>query len=408
MQFPTRTALAAAILSVVAACADPPHPTGPEGPELARLPAVAPLDPERARDERIARRLALALNDPQFRAEVFRAGNQSRHREGRVHLQRFLLNGGRMARLARANREAEATGREDLSASPAFEVYLPVPDHRARWRGGTDLLVATARKDGEAPVAFDVAGRRQLLDPDRPPSTPVLAVQAWEGNQPTACGPTTCAPEEDPPPGPPIGTPEPPPGLGLFMTGSRFFDEFESWLKGEPEFEIHVLGHKIGTTELVSYQCAGERAGPPYQFNQDNLTWSGAVMLFSRAQLDDFQIRHPGQGLRFLVVEDDDGPCEIRVDRDRVTSLFKSVDSFYTAWTSGKEVKITEFASAFQKAKSTYQLLSGLASFFKTNDDVVGTAVEDPAAAGMLLSGARWIVKGTGNSATGALRLEMR
>ena len=36
--------------------------------------------------------------------------------------------------------------------------------------------MATARDDGEAPVAYDTQGRRRLLDPRTPPATPVLAV----------------------------------------------------------------------------------------------------------------------------------------------------------------------------------------------------------------------------------------
>ena len=48
--------------------------------------------------------------------------------------------------------------------------------HRAAWAGGEDLLVATAREDGETPVAYDTRGHRRLLNPRTPPATPVLAV----------------------------------------------------------------------------------------------------------------------------------------------------------------------------------------------------------------------------------------
>lgn len=412
-----RTLPIAVILLAVAACTDTDRPLAPEPPELARAPAwQEPTDPDRARDQRLARRFALALNNPVFRAEVLGALDGSHQREGRVHLQRFLLRGqGRgLQRMAAGAGAPAAQIRADLAAAPSMEVYLPVLAHRARWRGGTDVLVATARADGEAPAAFDLRGQPRLLDPEEPPDTPVLALQTWEGADGAECGneiinecndwgddgwqePTTPPP---PPPSPTSG--------GLFLTATRFFSTFEGWLKGAPEFEVHVLGHKSGTEEMVSYQCIGERAGGPYFWNQDDLTWSGNVMLFSQAQLDQFDALHPGQGLRFLVLEDDDGPCEIKVNRTRAADLFKAADKAYDAWTSGKQIKFTDFSKGFVKAKSFYDLISGLSSFFKSNDDIVGTAILDPGAAGAIRTGANWIVKNDKNIATGALRLEMR
>ena len=55
-------------------------------------------------------------------------------------------------------------------------MYLPVPAHRAAWRGDDNLLVATVGADHEAPVAFTLDGRRIVLDAERPPATPVLVV----------------------------------------------------------------------------------------------------------------------------------------------------------------------------------------------------------------------------------------
>lgn len=414
-----RTLITAAGLLALTACADdPPAAPLPQGADLARAPAwQPPADPERARDQRLARQFALALNNPHFRAEVLGALDGSRQREGRLHLQRFLHrhNGRGLGRVAALSGTPAAALQADLAAAPAMEVYLPVPLHRARWRGGSQVLVATARADHEAPVAFDLRGRMHHLDPSTPPETPVIALQSWEGHE----GPE-CADEvtkecpgtggggggSDPGGDSPTGPYPAPPG-GLFLTGTRFFDRFEGWLKGAPEFELHVLGHKSGTSEMVSYQCVGEQAGGPYTWNQDDLTWTGNVLMFSQSQLDQFEAAHPGQGVRILVLEDDDGPCEIKVDRDRATQLFRTVDAVYDAWTSGKQVKITSATKLFERAKSLYDLLSGLASFFRTNDEIVGTAVHDPAAAGLISPGAEWIVKNEKNVSTGALRLQM-
>lgn len=408
----------AVILLAVAACTDTDRAVAPETPDLARAPAwQEPTDPDRLRDQRLARRFALALNNPVFRAEVLGALGGSGQREGRLHLQRFLRRGqgGGLGRMAAAAGVAPAELRADLEAAPSMEVYLPVPGHRAAWRGGTDVLVATARVDGEAPVAYDLQGRRRVLDPHTPPSEPVIALQTWEGKDDPDCDEITkgCGGSGDgsgdgSDPGDPTSPPPASSTGGLFLTETRFFDKFEGWLKGAPEFEIHVLGHKSGTTEMVSYQCVGEQAGGPYLWNQDDLTWSGTVMMFSQAQLDQFDALHPGQGLRFMILEDDDGPCQIKVNRERASDLFKAADKAYDAWTSGKQIKFTDFSKAFTKAKSFYDLISGLASFFKTNDDIVGTAVLDAGAAGAIRTGANWIVKNEKNITTGALRLEMR
>jgi len=411
-----------ALVGVLAACADTtqPHPT--DRPDLARGPGwQEPPDPDRARDQRLARRFALALNNPRFRAEVWSATERSTVRERRIHLHSFLLASGgqRLTQLAQAAGEHLQRGRADLLSAlhadlrdaPHMEVYLPVPGHRARWQGGPDVLVATARADGEIPVAFDRRGRKHLLDPRRPPDTPVIALQQWEGAQFAACDPMWCdSPWEPGDAGPPpVHTPNPVGTTGgLYLTGTRFYDTFESWLKGAPEFEIHMLGQKPGANELITYQCVGERAGAPYHFNQDDLTWTGSVLLFSQAQLDDFAARHPGQGLRLLILEDDDGPCTIKVDKNRLTELFLRVDAAHNTWTSGKDIKVTSFEKQFQRARSFYNVVSGLASFFQTNDDIVGTAVEDPGAASAILAGAGWIVKNELTMSSGALRLEMR
>jgi hypothetical protein len=413
----SRSTTLAALLLAAAACSDTPPPLAPDPTSLSKGPPGHAASPDRARDQRLARQFAVALNNPVFRAEVLAALQGSHQREGRIHLQRFLLRdqGRALGRKAAAAGVPRNQLRADLSAAPGMEVYLPVPAHRAAWQGGTNVLVATAQADGEVPVAFDLQGRQRLLDPLTPPNEPVIALQAWEGPDGAVCGDQVtreCSGWDDPAwqepeaPAPPAASSLT--GGGLYLTATRFFDTFESWLKGAPEFEVQVLGNKSGTTEMVSYQCVGEQAGGPYLWNQDDLSWTGNVLMFSQAQFDHFNALHPGQGVRLLILEDDDGPCVIKVNRQRATDLFKAVDKAYAAWTSGKQIKITEFQKQFERAVSLYDLISGLASFFRTNDDIVGTAVSDPAAANAVRQGANWIVKNDKNMVTGALRLEMR
>jgi hypothetical protein len=79
----------------------------------------------------------------------------------------------------------------------------------------------------------------------------------------------------------------PPPGL--YITYSHFVQDFEGWLKGSPEFEYHILGQAGTSDSLKDYQCAGGSAGGYYHFDQNELSWSGSVLLFSQAQLNNYK-----------------------------------------------------------------------------------------------------------------------
>ena len=133
----------------------------------------------------------------------------------------------------------------------------------------SDILVATARDDHEAPVAFDIRGRRRVLSADTPPATPVLALVPVEtdfgADSINSCCPGRSRRRRAPPPGPP-----PTPPAGLYMTSAHFVDDFEGWLKGDPEYEIHILGQSGSSDSLTSYQCAGEHAGGSYAFDQND------------------------------------------------------------------------------------------------------------------------------------------
>ena len=190
------------------------------------------------------------------------------------------------------------------------------------------------------------------------------------------------------------------------MTKAHFVDDFEGWLKGSPEFEAHILGQKGQSDSLTDYQCAGEHAGGPYYFDQNSNDWSGSVLLFSSTQLANYNVTHPNQNIRVFFVEDDDTACEIKANRDVIGELFKAVDGAYKAITAGndsssKAVKLFKRATAFQK------LWAAVASFFNTNDELVGTAVED-IAVGAFYPGYNWIVKGERNVTNGWVKLEMK
>jgi len=189
------------------------------------------------------------------------------------------------------------------------------------------------------------------------------------------------------------------------MTKSHFVQDFEGWLKGSPEFEVHMLGQKGATDSLFDYQCAGEHAGGPYTFDQNALDWSGNVLLFSKTQLDQYNAAHPTQNLRIFVVEDDDTACQIKTDVGRAERLFKVVDSLYKDLTGGNDSS-SAAAKAYKYAKAGKSLWESITSFFKTNDDLVGTAVEDDIV-GATYPGFNWFVKGDNNITNGWINLVM-
>jgi len=411
-----RRAVVLTALLVTGACADRPTPVEPraaDGP-LAGPPAAFSVgSAEQARHERLARRLAFALHDPEFRAAVFQTLQQSRIREGKVHFQRFLREdqGRQLHRLATLARDSEAAVSADLANAEPIEIYLPVPAHRRAWQGDGTLLVATAEGDHDAPVAFDLDGNRRVLDPDQPPGIPVIALGRAEVPFAAENGPVAVIVHDQDPDTGSVGDTgtgtiaSPTVSPGLYMTYATINSTFEGWLKGAPEFEVHILGQDGGSNTMKSYQCAGESAGIPYQYNQDHTEWRGNVMLFSQAQLDDYKAQHPGQALRILVLEDDDTRCVIKTDSARVAKLFSLIATTYGTLTAGKDTLIS--VKTFRKAQTLVNILKAFWSLLQSKDEIVGTAIEDSVAR-EYYSGANWIIKGENTVTRGALRLEMR
>ena len=387
--------------TLAAACSDKPRVTAPvSGPSPAASAAAAPDKPL---PEGLARQFARALANPAFRAYVKAALDSSPYREHKLQFQTFLgaANGRALRELAAANGvTADEIARGGRAAIP-LEVYLPVPAQRAAWQGDEHVLVATAIKDKDVPVAFDIHGKRQLLDPDTPPATPVIALVPVETDfsakpQRQACfdcGGTGGG-------GGPLPTT---PAPGLYMTKAHFVQTFESWLKGDPEFEVHILGQLGASDSLKDYQCAGEHAGGPYTFDQNDKDWSGSVLLFSQQQISDYNAAHPGQNMRVFFVEDDDTACEIKTDPTRFQNLILKIDSTYSRYTTGNDSS-TAFVKAWKYGRAAYSIWQALASWIKSNDELVGNAVEDNIV-GAFYPGYNWFVKGENNITNGWVNL---
>jgi hypothetical protein len=390
-------------LALLTAC-DSPEPTRPveepriDAPTTSNSAAAAA---GRAAMDRLARRVAQALGEAEFRATLQLQLDRSPFTEQKIYLQRFLAasNGQAVHQLARLSGDTEEAIEADARVAP-LELYFPVPAHRAAWKGGTDVLVASARDDGDSPIAYDVKGRRQVLSPDAPPATPVLAVVPVETNfdTPAAVEPFICCADGPAPP--------PPSPAGLYMTYAQFPQDFEGWLKGSPEFEIHILGQSGSSDSLTDYQCAGEPAPGSYRFDQNSLSWSGSVLLFSQTQLGNYKAAHPNQNFRVIALEDDDTGCVIKFDANRFKNLQAVLQAAYPNLTGSKDTtgtvgKIVKRANALQK------ILRSVYSFITTQDDLIGNAIED-VVVGKFVAGANWIIKGESNVTNGWIKLEMR
>jgi hypothetical protein len=392
---------------MVAGCTDR---TGPEPPVRAPSsppPGVRQGGSAHARDarERLARRLAHALAHGELRRQVKDALDRSPIVEHKVHFQRWLEAGDRrtLRAVAAANGISEAALGAEARAAVSLEMYLPVPEHRAAWRGDNHLLVATVGADHEAPVAFTLDGRRLVLDAERPPATPVLVVVPVETDF------------DHPPAGLPVdnflggggGAPAGPPH-GLYMKHAHFVKDFEGWPKGNPEFEIHILGQSGSSDSLQTYSCAGERAiGSYYQFNMDSDDWTGSVLLLSDQQITAYRSLHPSQNFRVFAVEDDDTSCQIKVDPNRFYTLVKSVESAYPQLTGGRDSTTSTLARLWRRANALQKVLRALAGVITTNDELIGNAVES-SVAGLSYPNANWVVKGDNNQTNGWLYLQMQ
>lgn len=403
-----RISLIAIAVAIVAAC-DRPEPTGIREEPLsgAALESLEPVQraQERRVMDRLAQRLARALADSEFRTYMKGELDRSPFVENKLQLQTLLSRSDHrvLRQVARLTGEPQSAVELDVKNAIPLEIYFPVPAHRALWTGGPDLLVASAREDHAAPVAYDVMGRRHVLSADAPPAAPVLAIVPVE----TDFGPRGAISYAvtPPPPPPPPPAPPPTPPAGLYMTFAHFAQDFEGWLKGNPEYEIHILGQAGTSDSLTDYQCAGEPAGGYYRFDQNSLDWRGRVLLFSQAQLNAYKAAHPNQNFRIIALEDDDTGCRIKFDRNRFRNLQNTLQSEYPDLTGGKDTT-SSLGRTIKRANALQKILAAAYSFITTQDDLIGNAIED-VVVGRFYPGANWIVKGENNVTNGWIRLEL-
>jgi hypothetical protein len=279
----------------------------------------------RAGMQLVTRLVALGLRDSNARAYVFDQLHGSPYREHKLHFAPFLSKVGSplLARIAAMKGVPESAVGGMLDSLIDLEFYMPVKDHWARWTGGPDLIVATALKDHEIPVAYDLDGHPvPLTSSATPPSTPTLAIVPVETDFSVQRSSAQCYENCG---GVGGGGSPPPPGLN--MTFSYIGGDWEGFLMGDPEFEVHVLTIRRNTSGAHDYRCAGEHA-PIWSsvYDQNGTSWSGNVELLSYQELNTFAEESTHTIVQ--VWEDDKEACIIRKDREWVTAAVSAVLGF--------------------------------------------------------------------------------
>lgn len=143
--------------------------------------------------ENVARELMILLQHPGFRGQLRGEINGAKTTESIIVLDRFLEKVAKQQKpppgLGNA-RGATNKAVQRIKDTPAvnlkgIDLYFPVKEHKAKWKGNEDLLVAYTPVNDEAEangiVAYSVKTKeRVILDPKEPPPTPVLIVAVEE------------------------------------------------------------------------------------------------------------------------------------------------------------------------------------------------------------------------------------
>jgi len=208
--------------------------------------------------------LAKALGHPGFRGLIRAEIAKAKTREHIVKLDGVLGKASRgpnvppgLQKLQDASRrtggqfKVKATGGEVMEG---LDLYFPVPEHRERWKGGIDFLVAFAPVHGRDAkftefIAYSVkTGKQVTLDPNSPPTIPVLVI-APEEHESHAVeenpAPIVKLPEREPDetradaPKKPVHQEK-----GNSYVGVKYlniFDAKEWWWEGHPEIYIQFV-----------------------------------------------------------------------------------------------------------------------------------------------------------------------
>jgi len=404
--------LVVALLAALSGCADPASRT--MGPTSSADVQVGPMPPspssssdERAALTRIARLVAVAMNNEPARQHLKRDMKATPFREHKLQLGTYLRSKDGRALL---NRMLESNGWTEsdlfgtLAAIRPLELYMPVAKHRESWTGSADVLVVSQLNESEPIVAFDEKGREVALDRNVAPAQPTLSIVPVEtrfdqpmapagsrnvrdqnGNaigtlEPMALKQSsliacvdTCGGDDGASAPPTIPPPTIPPGL--YLEFSRILDMKEPWFRGNPEVEVHIQGPNSPSAPTYGedLSCSGEHAYDNRKvFDQNGGFWQGRVMLFSQDETVAFTNKF-NQGFHVLFWEDDNASCVLKLDTN---SLVQLVNSTFTAFSTVALKLIPNASWQVVAAAFVATFFSNAGAWLLTNDDFLGAAVD--------------------------------
>lgn len=291
----------------------------------------------------LARAVAIALADDDFRIRLFAALHSSRAPEGKLEFQRFLSRRGRplARRIEQLNHVTDGSLELAMRLVPDLELYLPVPDHRAGWRGGNDILVtgfieseAELRKGSGMIPGYAVDGTEHPISYFAPGTRPVLVLTGVEsqfdetgesaavpaGAMPQPAAPCTgkkCPPPPPPPPADPCASSFT--GTTLLLCRSTIVkvSDYEGALRGSPEISMKLFSVLPNGTGMVQIGCVNEDQPGDQFFDQDGDSWAGRARIGTKAAID--QARAAGRSVLMQVWEDDNGSkCDFYTRSDAV------------------------------------------------------------------------------------------
>lgn len=363
MHFTKRACAALAISAgVIAAACSHDLPTSIES-RASRAPGQDPAITAQQRNlTELTRQVALALGDSLLRQHTLGDMKESRvTREHKLKLRSYVrgTGAGLVPAMARASGRGSADVLATIDGGRSLELYMPVEAHRASWTGGADLLVASALTEQSPLVAFNLKGEPVTLDRNAPPSTPTLVLNTVESDfdrplpdswkntdnksgkaigtlaRETSNAPAVAAARNTRAPGTQFVTPnlrtceddptqpdcQPPDTSlppGLYLDFSHIEDLGESWWRGDPEIEVHLIGPTFDPNNDGEHlSCTAATVAQPKFFDQNNHDWHQSPygawegQLFSKANIEAYNdVYNKPFVIQFW--EDDDESCLIK------------------------------------------------------------------------------------------------
>ncbi len=434
MHFPSSGVLRPALLAL--ACAGLLAACRQDEPTLPRLgsPAFAKTYAERIKDSvqqanRIPQAaindltlaLALSLRDEGLRQHVKNDLRNSRFtREHKLDLSSYLHGEGGilLAKMALATSRTKDDLFALLSKVRPLELYMPVQKHRESWTGGPDLIVASQLLEWDAPVAYHLDGSPADLSLDQPPETPVLVLvpaeadftaplpaQIWQnvhdaagqaigtyelaavrgaaaGGVPDA-RPLLCTCDDCPTqPGcePPPLTAYP---AGLYLRFAHIDDLGESWPRGDPEIEVHLIGPTaFPGNDGEHLSCSGQNVSHPKWFDQNEHDWVRDPyapvhgQLFSESDIRAYYANYnPDRPFAIQLWEDDNQSCVIVFgDRTWLQGLADNLRGAYNVVSFIIRIFTPEFPPVF---RFDYSVVAAFRAATTSDDDPIGQLVPD-------------------------------